>query len=179
MMEALLEFFEAAERVPAPTVAVVHGAALGGGCELTLATDLCLASEAASFGLPEIRLGVFAPPASVLLPRLLGERRAMGLLLSGEAIRADEAERAGLVNRVYPAERFEHEVQEALGRLLQLSGAALRHAKRAVRAARELPAAAAHREVVRLYLDELMATADAREGIAAFMDKRAPGWKHR
>jgi enoyl-CoA hydratase/carnithine racemase len=88
MMDAFVAVFEAFERVPVPTVAVVHGAALGGGCELTLATDLCLASDAASFGQPEIRLGVLAPPASVLLPRLVGERRAFDLLLSGETMPA-------------------------------------------------------------------------------------------
>ena len=86
MMQALDELFGAFATTSVPTLAVVHGAALGGGCELALGTDLCLASERASFGLPEIRLGVFAPPASVLLPRIVGERRALGLLLSGETI---------------------------------------------------------------------------------------------
>lgn len=179
MMDAFVAVFEAFERVPVPTVAVVHGAALGGGCELTLATDLCLASDAASFGQPEIRLGVLAPPASVLLPRLVGERRAFDLLLSGETIAAEEAWRAGLVNRVFPADRFPEQVDGFLDRLLQLSGAALRHAKRAVLLARDRPASEAHRELVRFYLDDLMSTEDAREGIRAFLEKRAPVWKHR
>lgn len=178
MMEALLRLFDALERAPCPTVSLIHGAALGGGCELALATDLCLASDQASFGQPEIRLGVFAPPASVLLPRLVGERRAMAMLLSGETISAEEAERTGLVNQVFPAERFRQAAEERIARLLQMSGAALRQAKRAVIAARNRPTAEAHRELVRIYLEELMQTADANEGLRAFMEKRAPSWKH-
>jgi cyclohexa-1,5-dienecarbonyl-CoA hydratase len=179
MMDALVAFVDSVERVPVPTVAVVHGAALGGGCEVVLATDLCLASEKASFGQPEIRLGVFAPPASVLLPRIIGERRALGLLLSGEAIPASEAERFGLVNRVFSADGFNDAVSEWFERMLSLSGAALRLAKRAVVVARGKPAGEAHRELVRLYLDELMKTADADEGIRSFLEKRPPEWKHR
>jgi cyclohexa-1,5-dienecarbonyl-CoA hydratase len=179
MMDALVELFDAAERVPVPTVAVVHGAALGGGCEIALATDLCLAAERASFGQPEIRLGVFAPPASVLLPRLIGERRAMELLLTGETLPAAEAARIGLVNRVFADDAFETGVDEFIAGLLALSGEALRQAKRAVLAARGRPAGEAHRELRRLYLDELMRTHDAQEGIQSFMEKRRPLWKHR
>jgi cyclohexa-1,5-dienecarbonyl-CoA hydratase len=179
MMEALARLFDAFERVGAPTVSVVHGAALGGGCEVALGTDLCVASGAASFGQPEIRLALFAPPASVLLPRLVGERRALGLLLTGEAIPAAEAERIGLVNRVFPAERFDADVEAWLGTLLGMSGAALRLAKRAVRESRDRPAADARRALDRLYLDDLMRTADAREGLAAFLEKRRAVWRHR
>jgi len=178
MIEALEALFDAMERVAVPTVSVVQGAALGGGCELTLGTDLCVASEKASFGQPEIRLGLFAPPASVLMPRLLGERRALGLLLTGETIRAAEAERVGLVNRVFPAESFESDVAQWQDQLLELSGAALRQAKRAVLAARGRAPAEAHRELGRIYLEDLMRTADATEGLAAFMEKRKPVWKH-
>ena len=91
MMDSLARLFVTMDGLDKPTVSVVHGAALGGGCELTLATDLCFASERASFGQPEIRLGLFAPPASVLLPRLIGERQALWMLLSGETITASQA----------------------------------------------------------------------------------------
>lgn len=178
MMHLLARLFETLERIRVPTVSVVHGAALGGGCELTLATDLCFASDRASFGQPEIRLGLFAPPASVLLPRIVGERRALALLLSGETIPAAEAERIGLVNRVFPADRLETEVESILERLLQLSRTALCQAKQAVKAARRLDLVAAHREVNRLYLEELMQTEDAHEGLKAFMEKRKASWKH-
>lgn len=179
MMDALVAFVDAVERVPMPTVSVVHGAALGGGCEVMLATDLCLASESASFGLPEIRLGVFAPPASVLLPRIVGERRALAMLLTGAAVRAAEAERMGLVNQVFPSEGFDDAVDEWFERMLSLSGAALRHAKRAVLVARGKPVGEAHRDLVRSYVNELMKTEDAEEGIRSFLEKRPPEWKHR
>jgi len=179
MMTALARLFDAFERIPVPTVSIVQGAALGGGCEVALGADLCVASETASFGQPEIRLGLFAPPASVLLPRIVGERRALGLLLSGETIRASEAERIGLVNRVFPAERFEAEVDAWLAGLLAHSGAALALAKSAVREGRDASPAVARTRVDRLYLEELMRTADAQEGLAAFMEKRRPVWRHR
>jgi cyclohexa-1,5-dienecarbonyl-CoA hydratase len=178
MMQALLAVFEALERTELPTVSVVQGAALGGGCELALGTDLCLASDRASFGQPEIKLGVFAPPASVLLPWLVGERRALQLLLTGETIAAEEAKRIGIVNEVFPAHRFAEAAAQWIGRIADLSGAALRFAKRAVREARRAPTSDAHRELVRTYLAELMATADANEGLRAFLEKRAPVWKH-
>ncbi len=178
MMEALSTLFETFEAIPQPTVALVHGAALGGGCELALGTDLCLASERASFGQPEIRLGVFAPPASVLLPRIAGERRALGLLLSGETIQASEAERYGIVNRVFPEGSFEADAEAWLGRLLELSGSALKLAKRAVRACRGLPLGEARTLANRIYVEELMRTRDAHEGLRAFLEKRAPSWAH-
>lgn len=179
MMGALAELFETFESIPQPVVAVVHGAALGGGCEVVLGCDLCVASERATFGQPEIRLAVFAPPASVLLPRIVGARIAAGLLLTGETIPAAEAHRIGLVNAVYPEDRFEAEAAAYVGRLLALSGVALRHAKRAVAAARELTPREAHRELDRIYMSELMTTEDAHEGLAAFVEKRSPSWKHR
>ncbi len=178
MMQALVRLFDAFDAVPQPTVAVVHGAALGGGCELVLATDLCVASERASFGQPEVRLGVIAPPASVLLPRIVGERRALHMLLSGETIPATEAERLGIVNRVFPEASFAAGVDAWLGRLLELSGSALRFAKRAVVTSRALPVREAHRRACRIYLEELMGTRDAHEGVRAFLEKRSPDWTH-
>jgi cyclohexa-1,5-dienecarbonyl-CoA hydratase len=178
MMDALLALFDAFAAVPQPTVAVVQGPALGGGCELVLGTDLCFAGERATFGQPEIKLGVFAPPASVLLPRLLGERRALGLLLSGDTISATEAERIGLVNAVFADQELESAAAQRIERLAGLSRAAHVHAKRAVRTALEVAPAEAHRRLHDQYLSELMATHDAHEGLDAFMAKRPPSWKH-
>ena len=178
MMDALARLFAAYDSMAKPSLSVVHGAALGGGWEVAMAADLCFASERASFGQPEIRLGLFAPPASVLLPRLAGERRALWLLLSGDTVSAATAREAGMVNEVFAPERLAEEVAAIEARLLGLSGSALRHAKGAVRAARGLPVAEAHRTLHRLYLDELMATADAEEGLQAFVEKRAPRWSH-
>ena len=178
MMRSLERLFDTFESMRHPSFSVVHGAALGGGCELTLGTDLCFASERASFGQPEILLGLFAPLAAVLLPRRIGERRALELLLSGEKISASEAERIGLVNRVFAEDRLESEVEAIQEKLMCLSGAALFHTKRAVKAARSLSLRDAHGKVNRLYMDELMRTADATEGLQAFLEKRDAVWRH-
>lgn len=178
MMESLERLFDAFDKMRRPTFSVVQGAALGGGCELILGTDLCFASERASFGQPEILLGLFAPPAAVLLPRRLGERRAMELLLSGEKISAEEAWRIGLVNRVFPADQLESEVEAIEKKLAGLSGTALAYTKQAIKVARASSVGDAHRAVNRLYTDELMQTADATEGLQAFLEKREAVWKH-
>jgi cyclohexa-1,5-dienecarbonyl-CoA hydratase len=178
MMEALDRLFGVLARVPQPTVAAVQGAALGGGCELVLGTDLCLASSRAKFGQPEIKLGLFAPPASMLLPRLVGERKALELLLTGDPVSAEEACRLGLVNRVLPDEGFRDEVDRFMAELAGLSGPALRLAKRAVLETRGRGVDEAQRGLRDLYLNELMQTHDANEGLAAFLEKREPAWKH-
>jgi cyclohexa-1,5-dienecarbonyl-CoA hydratase len=179
MMEALADLFATFERTPQPLVAVVQGACLGGGLELALACDLVVASDDASFGQPEIKLGVFAPPASVLLPRLVGERVARGLLLTGEPIGAADARAWGLVHAVAPPGGLAEAADGWIGRLLALSGTALRQAKRAIGASVGLPLREAHERVHRIYLEELMTTADAAEGLRAFVEKRPPVWTHR
>ena len=179
MMAALADLFAAFERVPQPIVAAVQGPALGGGLELVLGCDLVVASDAATFAQPEIKLGVFAPPATVLLPRLIGERRATGMLLLGEPIDAARAERIGLVHEVVPRDAFEGAVSAWIDRLLALSGAALRQAKRAIIQARDGSIPEAHARMHELYMQELMATEDAHEGLRAFVEKRPAAWKHR
>jgi len=179
MLAALARLFDAFERLPQPSVAVVHGAALGGGCEVALGTDLCLAAERATFGQPEIKLGVFAPPASVLLPRITTERRALGLLLGGDAIPAAEAKACGLVNQVFPDASFEADASAWIAKLASYSGAALRLAKRAVTSTRGLSVPEAHRAALALYSTELMRTEDAGEGLRAFLEKRPPRWSDR
>ena len=179
MMSSLVVLFEALERTPHPTVAVVQGPALGGGCELALGTDLCVAAQRATFGQPEIRLGVFAPPASVLLPRLVGERRALGLLLTGETIGAAEAAAMGIVNKVVPDAELDSAAATWIDGIASMSGVALRYAKRAVLAGRGRTTREAHLEVLRLYLDGLMKAQDPWEGLQSFLDKRPPAWSHR
>jgi len=178
MMDSLARLFITMDGLGKPTISVVDGPALGGGCELILATDLCFASERASFGQPEIRLGLFAPPASVLLPRLIGMRRALWMLLSGETISAPQAAALSIVNEVFPQERLDAEVDERIARLSELSGVALAHARRAAHLGVRGTVAQAHAAVNRVYLDELMQTRDAAEGLAAFTEKRDPEWTH-
>lgn len=179
MMDALIALFETFERVDVPTVAVVQGAVLGGGLEVALGCRLCVAREDAKLGQPEIRLGLFAPPASVLLPRIVGERRAFDLLLRGEPIDAATALDWGLVQAVFPEDGFGEAVDRWCAPLEQGSGAAARHAVRAVRDGRTGPPSEAHRALRALYLDGLMATEDAQEGLRAFQEKRPPRFRDR
>ncbi|MBI3362641.1 MAG: enoyl-CoA hydratase/isomerase family protein [Chloroflexi bacterium] len=162
---------------PSPTLAAVHGHALGGGCELALCCDLVVAAEGAKFGQPEIKLATLAPIAALRLPALVGYRRAAELLFTGEAVGAVEAARIGLINRAVPADELDQAVDQLVGNLRGLSSVALRLCKRAARLGANGWANLSAME--RLYLDDLMSTADAREGVASFLEKRAPVWRHK
>ncbi len=161
------------------TVAAVQGHCLGGGCELATFCDFVLADPSAVFGFPEIKLGCFPPVALVTLPRLVGARRAMELVLTGRTVSAAEAEEYGLVNRVVPAGQLDAAVQELLATLEQLSPSALRltRSEASLHAFPDLDEELD--EVEDFYLSELMRTADAVEGIRAFLEKRAPVWAPR
>lgn len=163
---------------PRPILVAARGQCLGGGLELALAGNLIFAARDAAFGQPEMKLGVFAPAASVLLPGRIGQSRAEDLLHSGRSIDAQTALAWGLVNAVgddpeaLALEYFEKN-------LAAKSAAALGYGVQAVRS--EYAAAANKRllTVERLYLDGLMKTHDAAEGLHAFLQKRNPKWEHR
>lgn len=159
-----------------PTVAVVNGAALGGGCELAIFCDMIVASERAKFGQPEIKVGCFPPIAAVMLPRLIPHTAAMELLLTGDTISAAEAHRLGLVNRVVPPEALTSAAEELIGRLTALSGAILRYTRRAARVGATDSFDQSLSSVENLYLDDMMQTHDVHEGLNAFMEKRPPEW---
>lgn len=179
MLESFHSIFRTLEQIAKPTIAVVSGAALGGGCELVAACDFCIATESARFGQPEIKLGVFPPVAAVLLPRIIGERKARELILTGELIDAGEAQRLGLINMVVPASQLEQKTEELLVRLRELSATALESARRAIDLGRGRSFEEALTKVEDLYLNELMKSDDAHEGVKAFMEKRKPAWRNR
>lgn len=163
--------------LPAPTIAAVRGQCLGGGFELVLACDLILAEDTAQLGCPEIKLAVFPPAAAALLPVRIGASPAAQLLLTGMSWTGLNAAAAGLVARTAPPGTLETVLSEWLEKeFLSRSAAGLRHAARAARRAvkralnEDLP------ELERQYVDELMAEADATEGIRAFLEKRPPRW---
>ena len=162
---------------PAVTAAVVRGRCLGGGFELALACDVIFAAEDALFGLPEVALGVFPPAASVLLPLRVGSARATRALVTGATATVHHWEDAGLVELISRPEALDTAVDEWYStHVAPRSAAALRHAAAAARhvlaseVRRSLP------DLERLYLDRLMRTRDAEEGIAAFLEKRTPRW---
>jgi cyclohexa-1,5-dienecarbonyl-CoA hydratase len=174
---ALIERLLAA---PAPTAALVRGRCLGGGFEIALACDFIFAEASATFGLPEIALGVFPPAACVLLPARAGAARATRAILTGAPSPADEWRQAGLVTEVSADGMLAGDVDRWFtDHLVGRSAEALRHAVAAARhtlrddVRRRLP------ELERLYLDVLMKTADAREGVTAFLEKRLPDWNDR
>lgn len=164
---------------PLPVVAAVRGRCLGGGFELVQPADAVIAGEGAAFGQPEILLGVIPPAACALLPRLCGPARAATIVLGGDPLDAAAALSAGLVTRVVPDARVDEEALALAGRFARHSGAALRITKRALRASADRPVVDALAYVEHLYLDALMSTRDAAEGLQAFLDKRPATWEHR
>jgi cyclohexa-1,5-dienecarbonyl-CoA hydratase len=177
LLEAFHEIFFSLIELDRPTIAVVDGYALGGGCEVAVACDMVIASERSEFGQPEINAGVLPPPATVLFPKLIGRRKTFELVLTGDRIDAREAERIGLVSRVVPAEKLEEAVDELVGKLREKSSVVLRLTRRAIYRAFDLDFMRGLRNVTAVYLGSLMNTEDAVEGLKAFLEKRKPVWK--
>jgi cyclohexa-1,5-dienecarbonyl-CoA hydratase len=179
MLESFHAIFRSLEQLAKPTIAVVDGAALGGGCELVAACDIVIASDRARFGQPEIKLGVFPPVACVLLPLVIGDKRAREMIFTGDMIGAAEAARLGLVNHLVPSLQLQQKTQEILTKLREYSGASLEATRRALDLGRARSLADTLAEIENMYLHELMKTDDAKEGIRAFMEKRKPLWRGR
>lgn len=177
MIRGFSRLFTHLRELPVPTIAVVQGAALGGGTELAIGCDLVLAGSSARFGQPEIKLGVFPPIAAAFFPRLTGYQQAARLLFTGAVISADEALQLGLVTAVAPDGELAAHLETLLAQLRGLSAATLRLAKRALRYGADSGGSAGLEAIETLYLTDLMATADAAEGINAFMEKRRPIWR--
>jgi cyclohexa-1,5-dienecarbonyl-CoA hydratase len=179
MIEVFGDIFRALEEIPVPTVAALNGVALGGGCELAIGCDMVIAASHVKIGQPEIKLGVFPPVAAVLMPRLIAPGKACELVLGGESLTAEEALRSGLVVRVIPKEEFAAGTQAYVARFLGLSRAVIVLTKKAMRAAQGRSFIDGLARADEIYLKELMATADAREGLAAYLDKRKPVWQNK
>ncbi|MGQ3672919.1 enoyl-CoA hydratase [Xanthobacter sp. TB0136] len=171
--------WDAVGRCRTPLIAAVSGFALGGGCELAMMCDLIIASETARFGQPEIKLGVIpGMGGSQRLTKAIGKYKAMDLVLTGRMIDAHEAERAGLVSRVVPAERHMEEVLETARTIANFGKPSLISAKEAVNRALEL---GLNEGILfeRRTFHALFSTEDQKEGMRAFTEKRAATFKHR
>jgi enoyl-CoA hydratase len=165
--------------VRTPTIAAVSGYALGGGCELAMMCDVLIAADTAKFGQPEIKLGVLpGMGGSQRLTRAIGKAKAMDLILTGRNMDAAEAERSGLVSRVVPADELQREAQAVAATIAQMSLSAARMAKEAVNRAFESPLSEGLLYERRLF-HSAFATDDQSEGMAAFIEKRAPTFTHR
>jgi cyclohexa-1,5-dienecarbonyl-CoA hydratase len=179
MLEGFSRLFHALGASELPLVMAVDGAALGAGFELALMADVLLASERASFGQPEIRLGFFAPVAVAWLPARIGIARAIEVTSTGRTYTAGEMQAMGLVSRVVAPEELPAALEAVLSDMRRASPVVMRMNVRLARQLQGRPFEEARREAERVFLAELMATEDVREGIDAFYQKRRPAWKNR
>lgn len=179
MLRAFHAIFRILARADCVTIAAVHGACLGGGCELATFCNFVVATESSQFGQPEIKLGCFPPVALVTFPVLVGLRASLDLILTGRTISALEAKQLGLVSRVVPDDALTTGVEELLSELRKLSPAVIHLTRWGLLDRAGMDFEKHLRDAEELYLDELMKTEDAQEGIRAFLEKRAPIWHGR
>jgi cyclohexa-1,5-dienecarbonyl-CoA hydratase len=158
------------------TIASVHGHCLGGGAELAMVCDLVYTTEDARWGFPEIKLGCYPPVACTALAALVGQKRAAELILTGRSISGRECAEIGLATRAVPKDQLALVVEENLSQLLKLSPAALAIAKKASYAWDSMHFDKGLARAEKIYFEDLMKTEDAREGVRAFTEKRAPKW---
>ncbi len=178
MIETFHRMFRLLDKFEAPTIALVHGSALGGGCEVAMFCDMILASERAKFGQPEIKVGVFPPIAALRMPQTMTAAKAYEFLLTGDSWKAEELLKQGVINQVYPVDEFQAKSAEFISALTANSGVVLRLTKKAIRTGLNRSFTEALGDVEDIYLKELMTTADAHEGLTAFMEKRAAKWSN-
>ncbi len=179
MMDAFHGVFRAMLEVSKPVLAVVEGVASGAGAELAAFCDLVIATEQAQFRQPEIKLGVFPPMGAVVYPRVIGPRRAMELLLTGDPINAIQAQAIGLVNRVVPKEKLKETVEALVKRISEQSGPVLSLLKRVVFEGTWRPFDEALKSAQNIYLNQLFDLQDSQEGLRALFEKRKPVWKNK
>jgi cyclohexa-1,5-dienecarbonyl-CoA hydratase len=179
-VEALLTKFHGAIRAlissKKVTIAAVQGHCLGGGAELALLCDLVYTSESAQWGFPEIKLGCYPPVACAALAAIIGQKRAADLIFTGRTITGSEAAAFGLANQAVAESQLAATVETSVQRLALLSPASLAITKKAFYAWDSIHFDKGLARAEKIYLEELMKTEDAQEGIAAFQEKRPPRW---
>jgi cyclohexa-1,5-dienecarbonyl-CoA hydratase len=161
------------------TIAAVHGSCLGGGAELAMVCDLVHTTESASWGFPEIKLGCYPPVAATALAALVGQKKASDLILTGRTISGSDAAAMGLATRAVSDGQLEAAVEKSLSHLRKLSPVALALTKKAIYAWDSMHFDKGLARAEKIYLEELMQTEDAQEGINSFLQKRPPKWKGR
>lgn len=179
MLDAFHAAFSSMLEVAKPVICVVNGPAIGGGAELAAFGDLVIATPKARFAQPEISIGVFPPLASTILPFLVGPKRALEIVLTGEAITAERALELGLVNRLVPEAKLEQTVKELTERISSHSGPVLTIAKKAILGGMGLSLRDGMKNSMNIFLNELYRLEDSQEGLRALVEKRKPNWKNR
>jgi cyclohexa-1,5-dienecarbonyl-CoA hydratase len=177
MIEVFHKMFRLMDALKVPSIAVVNGSALGGGCELALYCDMVIATEKAKFGQPEIQVGVFPPIAALVFPRMIGRKKALELILSGDIVTAQEAFNLGMINKIVPETSLVEEVNGFIEKFKKLSGAVLKLTKEATLAGLNDDMHQGLKAIENIYLNRLMKTSDAIEGLKAFLERRKPTWK--
>jgi len=178
MIGVFHRMFRLMDALKVPSLAVVNGSALGGGCELALYCDMVIATEKSKFGQPEIQVGVFPPIAALVFPRIIGRKKAMELILTGDTISAQEASVLGLINKVVSEASLGQEVNAFVEKFTKLSGLVLKLTKEATLAGLNDDMNEGLKVIEKIYLNQLMKTQDAMEGLKAFLEKRNPTWKN-
>ena len=166
-------------KFPKITIAEVRGACLGGGAELAMACDMCFTTPDAKWGFPEITLGCYPPVACAALAALVGQKRAADLIFTGRTFSGSEAADWGLANEAASGGELQKRIQSKLDYLFKLSPAALAHAKKAFYAWDSIHLDKGLARAEKIYVEELMQTEDAKEGIQAWLEKRKAEWKGR
>jgi cyclohexa-1,5-dienecarbonyl-CoA hydratase len=179
MIKEFHRIFRNLNKLKCPTIASIKGAALGGGCEIAIFCDIVLTSDKAKFGQPEIKVGVFPPIAVLAFPQIIGNKKAFELIMLGEIIDAKEALRLGISNYVFPIESYEQEFSKFIETFNDLSTIVLQYTKKAFNIAVGFDFETQLDKVEEFYLEELMATHDANEGLQSFLEKRSPNWQNR
>jgi cyclohexa-1,5-dienecarbonyl-CoA hydratase len=179
MLDAFHAAFAGMLEASKPVLCAVNGPAIGGGAELAAFGDIVIATPKARFAQPEISIGVFPPLASTILPFLVGPKRSLEIILTGEAISAERAAELGLVTRLVPEAKLDATVDELVSRITSHSGPVLAMAKKAILGGMGLSLRESLKKSMGIFLNELYKLEDSQEGLRALVEKRKPNWKNR
>lgn len=178
-LDAFNRVFQAIGEISKPLIVVVNGPAIGAGSELVAFGDLVIATPNARFSQPEVKMGVFPPFAAVMLPQLIGPKKAYELILTGQALTAEQAYALGFVNKVVPEAELDSEVNSILTRIGEFSAPVLEMTKRVISSSIGVPLKDAMKKSQDIYLNQLMDLEDVQEGLRAVLERRKPIWKNK
>jgi len=178
-LDAFTRIFTAIRDISKPLIVAVNGAAVGAGSELVAFGDMVIATPNAKFAQPEVKMGVFPPFAAIMLPQLIGPKKTYELILTGQALSAEEGLRLGFVNRVVPESELKAAVDDILAKIGEFSAPVLEMTKSVIAQSLGLPWSEAMKKSTDIYLNQLMDLEDVQEGLRAVLEKRKPVWKNK